>query len=56
MIKNFYIFSSFLFLATTSTLNEYEGEVNDNSVVLPGFCQSLEAVLRQGLKGRLHFI
>ncbi|XP_066934092.1 uncharacterized protein [Clytia hemisphaerica] len=37
--------------ASTSTLNEnQENELTDDSQVLPGFCQSLESVLRQGLK------
>lgn len=38
---------------STSSLNQYcdaEGEVTDDSEALPGFCQSLESVLRQGLK------
>ena len=39
-----------LHTATTSSLN-IDIDVTDDSLALPGFCQSLETVLRQGLKG-----
>ena len=40
----------FMFTANTSSLN-IDIDITDDSLALPGFCQSLETVLRQGLKG-----
>lgn len=49
----FYIlFCVSICLAATGSLNDYEGRVTDDSQVLPAFCQSLESLLRQGLKGK----
>ena len=42
----------FMFTANTSSLN-IDIDITDDSLALPGFCQSLETVLRQGLKGNI---
>lgn len=42
--------------AATSTLQEHDDVITDASEVLPAFCQSLEAILRQGLKRGLGVI
>jgi len=45
-----YLFAWEPIKASTYSMNEIEQVITDTSEVLPAFCQSIEAILRQGLK------